>query len=74
MNAAALLTQWDRAAVRGCMLCDHGHGPESERQCTHPDVAPRGQTAVPVTAARSNNGGCGPEARHMYFAGLYSRR
>ena len=72
MTAAQLQELWDRAAVRGCMVCTHGCGPEGQRRCSHPEVAGRSGQAVPVHVARSNDGACGPEARHMYFQGLYA--
>lgn len=64
--------RWHTQAVRGCMLCDYGIGPEDDRRCRHTEVA-RGGAPVEVHAARGNTGQCGPEARHMHFVGLYSR-
>lgn len=72
MTAAELHKTWDLALVRGCMVCTHGTGPEGQRLCSHPEVAGRGAQPVPVHVARSNHGTCGPEARHMWFQGLYA--
>lgn len=72
MTAAQLQQHWDLQLVRGCMVCQHGTGPEGHRLCAHPEVAGRAGAPVPVHVARANHGACGPEARHMYFAGLYA--
>lgn len=51
--------------LRGCMLCQHGHGPEHARRCSHPHAPD-----APVEQVRRAGGACGPEAELLDFAGL----
>lgn len=68
------------ATERACAFCMHGrchgapcgNGQRNATHCTSPAVA-RPAQPVPVSLARSNQGACGPEARHLDFAALYQR-
>lgn len=51
--------------LRGCILCQHGHGTPEHRRCTHPQAPD-----APVEQVRSRGGACGPEALLMHFPGL----
>jgi len=67
-----LHTMWDRQLIKGCLICDHGTGPDTARMCRSPNVATVRRPLVPVHEARANSGQCGPEARHQDFPGLYA--
>ncbi len=73
MSAVTLRrADWLTAPINfgACDLCAHGTTVDGERMCIAAEVMPAPGTPVPVSAARSGGGMCGPDAVYLDFPGL----
>ncbi len=57
-------------STRACSLCLQSQTVGGQLHCFEPGVAGL-RRSVPVIEARSERGGCGPEARFLDFTGLH---
>jgi hypothetical protein len=56
--------------LRACDLCEHGVGPDGQRDCTHPACTGSSTKVQPVELMRKPTGPCGPDANFLAFPGL----